>query len=146
GLDKSSVRSRIRKAIERGYLINNEPKQGLPARIALGDPLPNETQILPSPDVLRGDPGGEGHETEGISPHDAESDEAVSSKAENSGKSPGIDLKSAPEAEESTEKASKSAEVPQRVSVEAISELYPPDLAPLTPSPPSHPHDPEETP
>jgi Primase C terminal 2 (PriCT-2) len=49
GLDKSSVRSRIRKAIERGYLANNEPKQGLPARIALGDSLPSEMEILPQP-------------------------------------------------------------------------------------------------
>jgi hypothetical protein len=65
GLDKSSVRSRIRKAIDRGYLTNNEPKQGLPARITLGDPLPNETQILPSPDVLRGTQGVRGTKREG---------------------------------------------------------------------------------
>jgi hypothetical protein len=129
GLDKSSVRSRVRKAIGRCYLINNEPKEGLPARITLGDPLPNETQILPSPDVLRGDPGGEGHETRGISPRDPESNEAVSGKAENSGKSPRIDPKSAPEAEKLTEKASKSAEDPHGASVplgETISEPYPP--------------------
>src|SRR5262249_38410704 len=58
GLDKSSVRSRVRKAIDRGYLINNEPKQGLPARITLRDPLPKETPILPSPALPEGDPRG----------------------------------------------------------------------------------------
>jgi hypothetical protein len=78
GLDKSSVRARVRKAIERGYLINNETREKQPARIALGDPLPNEVQILPSPEVLRKYSGAEGRETEGMSSRDTEPDEASS--------------------------------------------------------------------
>jgi hypothetical protein len=59
-------------------------------------------------------------------------------------KSSRIDPKSASEAEEMTEKASKSAEDPYGASVppgKVVSKSYPPDLAPLTPSAP---HDPEE--
>jgi hypothetical protein len=88
GLDKSSVRARVRKAIERGYLINNETKEKQPARIALGDPLPNEVQILPSPEVLKKHSGAEGRETEGVSSRDRDLDEASSVEEEKSGKSP----------------------------------------------------------
>src|SRR5215469_14304102 len=35
-----------------GYLVNNETRKGRPARIALGDPMPTEIEILPSPDRL----------------------------------------------------------------------------------------------
>lgn len=68
GLDKSSVHHRVRKAIERGYLVNREEKRGMSARIALADPLPDEIEILPDPEVLEcwSDDGGvkEGEETE----------------------------------------------------------------------------------
>jgi hypothetical protein len=37
----------VRKTIDRGYLVNHEEKRGKPARIAIGDPLPDEIQILP---------------------------------------------------------------------------------------------------
>jgi hypothetical protein len=53
-LDKSSVHHRVRKAIDRGYLVNREDKRGLPARIAIADPVPDEIQILPSAEA----PGG----------------------------------------------------------------------------------------
>ena len=52
GLDKNSAHHRVRKAIERGYLVNREDKRGMPARIALADPLPEEIVILPDPEVL----------------------------------------------------------------------------------------------
>jgi DNA-binding Lrp family transcriptional regulator len=110
GLDKSSVRARVRKAIERGYLINNETREKQPARIALGDPLPNEVQILPSPEVLRKYSGAEGRETEGMSSRDTEPDEASSDEEEKSGKLCRIDEKSAAETEKSAEDDQKSTE------------------------------------
>src|SRR6516165_3244160 len=67
-LDKNSAHHRVRKAIERGYLVNREDKRGMPAKIALADPLPDEIEILPDPEVLEcwSDDGGvkEGEETE----------------------------------------------------------------------------------
>jgi hypothetical protein len=48
-LEKSTTSARVQRAIVRGFLINNETKRGLPARITLGDPLPEERQILPDP-------------------------------------------------------------------------------------------------
>jgi len=52
GLDKSSVSRRVRVPISKGYLVNNETRKGHPARIALGDPMPAEIEILPTPDRL----------------------------------------------------------------------------------------------
>jgi hypothetical protein len=52
GLDKSSASRRARVAIERGYLVNQEDKRGKPARYAIGEPMPGETAVLPSPDAL----------------------------------------------------------------------------------------------
>ena len=50
-----------------GYLVNRETRSGRPARIALGDVLPVEVQVLPEPDQLAPSPsiavlhyGGEG--------------------------------------------------------------------------------------
>jgi hypothetical protein len=51
-LDKSSVSRRVRVAISKGYLINRETAKGKRARIALGDPLPDDAEILPHPDKL----------------------------------------------------------------------------------------------
>jgi len=51
-LDKSAVHHRVRKAIERGYLVNREEKRGMPARIAIADPLPEEIEILPASAAL----------------------------------------------------------------------------------------------
>lgn len=51
-LDKSSISRRVRVAISKGYLVNNETRKGHPARIALGDPMPVGIDILPSPDRL----------------------------------------------------------------------------------------------
>jgi len=51
-LDKNSVHHRVRKAIDRGYLVNREEKRGMPAKIATADPLPDEIEILPPPDAL----------------------------------------------------------------------------------------------
>src|SRR5262249_41358452 len=78
-LDKSAVHHRVRKAIERGYLINREEKRGMPARIAIADPLPDEIEILPAPEVL-GDRCSVEVQTEGIKKEEAE--EADKSEAE----------------------------------------------------------------
>jgi hypothetical protein len=64
-LDKNSTHHRVKRAIERGYLVNREEKRGKPARIAIADPLPDEIEILPSADVL-GDCWRVGVQTEGI--------------------------------------------------------------------------------
>jgi hypothetical protein len=52
GLDKSATLRRVRVAIEDGYLVNLEERKGRPARITLGDPLPEERPVLPHPDVF----------------------------------------------------------------------------------------------
>jgi len=66
-LDKSAASRRLRQATELGYLVNRETRSGRPARIALGDALPDEVQVLPDPDQLAASPsvavlhyGGEG--------------------------------------------------------------------------------------
>ena len=51
-LDRSATSRRVTEARSRGYLVNNETRKGRPARIALGDPMPTEIEILPSPDRL----------------------------------------------------------------------------------------------
>jgi hypothetical protein len=51
-LDKNSAHHRVRKAVERGYLVNREEKRGMPARITLADPLPDEIEILPTVETL----------------------------------------------------------------------------------------------
>jgi hypothetical protein len=71
GLDKNSAHHRVRKAIERGYLVNREEKRGKPARIAIADPLPDELEILPDPTVLEcwsADGGVKGKEGDAIEP------------------------------------------------------------------------------
>ncbi len=52
-LDKASASRRQRAAVEAGYLRNQETRRGKPARLTLGDPLPDEVEILPSVGALR---------------------------------------------------------------------------------------------
>ncbi len=67
-LDKSAAFRRVHAALEAGYLRNNEEGRGRPARLVIGEPLPGDTDVLPSPDSLRAsggctvavDPGGDG--------------------------------------------------------------------------------------
>jgi hypothetical protein len=51
-LDTGTASRRVRDAVSRGYLANNETRKGRPARIAPGDPMPSDRQILPHPDEL----------------------------------------------------------------------------------------------
>jgi hypothetical protein len=57
-IDKSAALRRVCVAIEDGYPTNLKERKGRPARIVLGDPLPEERTVLPHPDVLAGDRGG----------------------------------------------------------------------------------------
>jgi hypothetical protein len=52
-MDKSAVSRRVRVAIDRGYLRNDEDKRGRPSKLALADPLPDDLEILPSADEVR---------------------------------------------------------------------------------------------
>jgi hypothetical protein len=52
-LDKSAVSRRVRQAITAGYLRNTEEgKPGRKAKLVLGDPLPDELELLPDPSQL----------------------------------------------------------------------------------------------
>lgn len=52
GLDKGAVSRRVRVACEGGYLVNQEDRKGKPAKLVVGEPLPGESQVLPSPAEL----------------------------------------------------------------------------------------------
>jgi hypothetical protein len=51
-LDRSSTSRRARRAADLGYLRNLEEHKGRPARYVLGEPLPEEENILPAPRTL----------------------------------------------------------------------------------------------
>jgi hypothetical protein len=53
-LDRSTALRRAEVALERGYLRNLEDKPKKPARLVVGDPLPDDVDILPAVNVLRG--------------------------------------------------------------------------------------------
>jgi hypothetical protein len=59
-LDHSAAFRRVQVALKHGYLGNLEDRKRRPYRLVPGDPLPDETLILPSPDDLEGLEGGEG--------------------------------------------------------------------------------------
>ena len=66
-LDKAAASRRAKIAIKRGLLRNEEERKGRPARLVLGDPLPAEISVLPSPDTLAKCCSVD-HETGGIGP------------------------------------------------------------------------------
>ena len=51
--DKSVVSRRLTIAAEAGYVTNLEPKKGCPARWVLAEPMPGDTDILPTVEQLR---------------------------------------------------------------------------------------------
>lgn len=51
-IDKAAAYRRVKVAERKGYLVNLENKRGRPARLVLGEPLPEEEEVLPSPEVL----------------------------------------------------------------------------------------------
>ncbi len=52
GIDKSSASRRVRQAIKAGYLVNDESIRGKPMHLQIGDPMPEEVQVLPTPEQL----------------------------------------------------------------------------------------------
>src|SRR5215212_1907851 len=52
-LDNSTALRRVRTAIDRGHLKNQEDRKGRPARLVPGDPLPEDIEVLPSVEKLR---------------------------------------------------------------------------------------------
>jgi hypothetical protein len=53
-LDKSVISRRVVGAVDLGVLRNLEDRKGRPARLVLGEPIPNDLEILPSPERLHG--------------------------------------------------------------------------------------------
>lgn len=47
-LDRSAAQRRLWAARERGYLVNLEERRGRPGRYAIGEPMPDEVELLPT--------------------------------------------------------------------------------------------------
>lgn len=52
GLDKVSAWRRVRRGLRRNLLRNLEERKYRPARLVIGEPLPEEAELLPSPEVV----------------------------------------------------------------------------------------------
>jgi hypothetical protein len=46
-LDKAAISRLVREAIAAGWLVNDEDRAGQPARLRIGDPLPDDDAVLP---------------------------------------------------------------------------------------------------
>ena len=55
GLSRSSVWSRAKRAIRKGYLINSEQRSRYPARLTVADALPEPQTVLPHPRQVFGE-------------------------------------------------------------------------------------------
>ena len=53
-LDKSVISRRVGCAVDGGVLRNLEDRRGRPARLVLGDPIPDDVEVLPRPERLHG--------------------------------------------------------------------------------------------
>jgi hypothetical protein len=51
-IDKAAASRRIATAVRLGFLKNLETRKGQPARLVLGDPLPDDVPLLPHPDAV----------------------------------------------------------------------------------------------
>ncbi len=51
-LDRSATSRRVATAINRGYVKNLEERKGRPARLVVGDSMPEEIDVLPVPQAL----------------------------------------------------------------------------------------------
>jgi len=60
GLDTSAASRRAASAVRQGFLRNLEDRKGRPARLCLGEPIPEPPSILPSREVLHGCSVGRG--------------------------------------------------------------------------------------
>jgi hypothetical protein len=57
-IDKAAASRRVRTAIGRGYLKNLEDRKGRPARLIIGEDMPEDTEILPLPEDLEDEMSG----------------------------------------------------------------------------------------
>jgi hypothetical protein len=53
GIDRSAASRRVAVAVADEYLNNLEEREGRPARLVIGDPLPEDETILPTPEKLK---------------------------------------------------------------------------------------------
>lgn len=53
GLDKGTISHRVAAALSNLFLINEETRQGRPHKLKPGEPMPNDTRVLPTVDELR---------------------------------------------------------------------------------------------
>jgi hypothetical protein len=53
-IDKAAASRRVRAAIGRGYLKNLEDRKGHPAQLVLAESMPEDQEILPTPEELEG--------------------------------------------------------------------------------------------
>jgi hypothetical protein len=53
GVDKSNASRRLRRAADGGWIHNLEDRRGKPARWVVGDPMPEDHELLPHPDALQ---------------------------------------------------------------------------------------------
>jgi hypothetical protein len=65
-IDKSAISRRVAAALEAGVLRNLEDRTGRPARLVLGEPLPEEIELLPKAERLRGCAVAEGDNTSAL--------------------------------------------------------------------------------
>jgi len=47
-VNKSTALHRVRRATNAGYLVNGESRKNYPAKIGLGEPLPEDHELLPT--------------------------------------------------------------------------------------------------
>lgn len=52
-LDPSTASRRVKTALAGNYLVNLEPREGRPAKLVLGEPLPDERSILPTVELVQ---------------------------------------------------------------------------------------------
>jgi hypothetical protein len=53
GLDDRALRRRLAKAVDGGFIVNKNPGRGKTAMYAIGDPVPDDVDVLPDVDALR---------------------------------------------------------------------------------------------
>ena len=51
-LGRGIISRRVRAACDRGYLKDLEDRKGRPTRVVVGDPMPEEIDVLPAPEAL----------------------------------------------------------------------------------------------
>lgn len=52
-LDRQASQRRLRQAEKSGFVVNDNPGKGKTAKYIIGDPMPEDTEIIPSPSRLR---------------------------------------------------------------------------------------------